>query len=167
MPSNRSCKTAIPREIERKFLVSVLPTDLLARTAQYVQQGYIAVDSDGTEVRLRWQDGACSLTVKHGSGLVRKEVEIGLTTKQFDALWPMTAGRRIEKKRFALDWRENLIVIDVFEGRLAHLILAEVEFKTVEESRQFVPPPWCLREVTDDNHYKNSTLAACGIPSGL
>ena len=48
-------------------------------------------------MRLRRRDGESVLTVKRGSGRTRTEEEIELEPEQFDALWPLTEGRRVEK----------------------------------------------------------------------
>ena len=56
------------------------------------------------------------------------------------------------------------IELDVYRGCLKGLVVAEVEFETIDESSRFVPPPWFGREVTDDDRYKNATLAHKGTP---
>ena len=50
-----------------------------------------------SEVRLRRRDGERVLTVKRGSGRTRTEEEIELEPEQFDALWPLTEGRRVRR----------------------------------------------------------------------
>ena len=49
--------------------------------------------------------------------------------------------------------------MDVFHGSLAPLVLAEVEFPTVEEANAFVPPDWFGADVTMDGRYHNSYLS--------
>jgi adenylate cyclase len=44
------------------------------------------------------------------------------------------------------------------------MLSVEVEFKTEEESDQFVIPNWFGKEVTDDEKYKNKNLAMSGKP---
>ena len=51
------------------------------------------------------------------------------------------------------------IELDVFEGALAPLVLAEVEFETEEEANTFVPPEWFGEDVTFSTKYHNSTLS--------
>ena len=51
------------------------------------------------------------------------------------------------------------IELDVFEGELAPLQLAEVEFETKEEAEHFVPPAWFGQDVTFSSRYHNSTLS--------
>ncbi len=151
------------KEIERKFCVRKMP-DITACTGVEISQGYIAVDEDDTEVRLRRKDKRFYQTVKIGKGVQRTEVEVELSRAQFDTLWPLTAGRRVEKVRYEIAEGVWTIELDVYCGRLKGLVVAEVEFETVAESSRFVPPPWFGRDVTDDDRYKNATLAYKGTP---
>jgi CYTH domain-containing protein len=152
-------------EIERKFLIEnqALPEQLDESACERIQQGYLAVSADGTEVRLRRKGNRCFLTVKSPGGLQRMEREIELTVEKFEYLWPATAGRRIEKTRHLIDLPGYQIELDRFAGSLQGLQIAEVEFPTVESSRAFVPPDWFGREVTNDDRYKNRNLALHGL----
>ena len=153
----------MPIEIERKFCVREMP-ELTARAGVEIAQGYLAVDAAGTEIRVRRKGGQFYQTLKMGTGVKRTEVEMALTRAQFDLLWPLTAGRRVEKVRYELTQGKWTIELDVYRGRLKGLVAAEVEFASVDESARFVPPPWFGREVTDDDRYKNATLALKGLP---
>ncbi len=149
-------------EIERKFVLEAVPPAATASPGSAVEQGYLAVDAD-VEVRLRRADGNRLLTVKRGHGESREEVELRLYSEQFEALWPLTAGRRLRKSRRRLPIGEGLVAeIDTYEGELAGLLVAEVEFPSPQASREFRPPPWLGREVTGDPAYANQTLALNG-----
>ena len=54
------------------------------------------------------------------------------------------------------------VELDVYRGLLEGLVVAEVEFESAEENRRFSPPTWFGDEVTNDKHYKNSSLALHG-----
>ena len=151
-------------EIERKFLVAEAPPDLDRYPHAALRQGYLALTEEGTEVRLRHKADRFFLTVKQGSGLQRAEAEIELARPQFDALWPMTAGRRVEKVRYAIAYEGRTIELDVYQGALTGLLTAEVEFPSVETSAAFQPPPWLGVEITEDARYKNKNLAVYGTP---
>ena len=153
-------------EIERKFLVNEPPADLSGIPAERIQQGYLAVDPAGVEVRIRKRAGRATLTVKQGSGLVRREEEVDIGRRRFERLWPVTEGRRIEKARHVLPVDGAQLELDVYGGELSGLVVAEVEFDSVEASEAFVPPPWLGREVTGDDRYANRTLAVEGWPDG-
>jgi CYTH domain-containing protein len=149
------------KEIERKFLVSAIPPDIINQyQALSVHQGYITSDPAGQQVRVRSKGVDFFLTVKSKGQLERDEVEIKLSAEQFDALWPLTEGRRIEKKRYEVPYHEHTIEVDLFEGALSGLVVAEVEFASVEESQKLLLPEWFGEEVTEDARYTNSQMAS-------
>lgn len=151
-------------ELERKFLVAEEPD--FADGGTTLRQGYLAVDgSVSVRVRDAGPNG-CTLTVKAGHGAVRSELEWVIDRADFEALWPATAGRRIDKVRFCVgvdggpDGPRDLVAeVDVFHGDLEGLVLAEVEFETVDMMRRFVPPSWFGAEVTDDVSFTNAALS--------
>ena len=51
------------------------------------------------------------------------------------------------------------VELDVFEGRYQGLILAEVEFPTMEQAESFTPPSWFGPDVTLSGEYQNSRLS--------
>ncbi|HEY1594776.1 MAG TPA: CYTH domain-containing protein [Thermoleophilaceae bacterium] len=157
---------AAGQEIERKFLVSeALPFDPDEHPSDPISQGYVAIANDGTEVRIRARGDAYTLTVKSGPARTRVEEELEIDAHQFDSLWPLTAGRRIEKTRHVLPAEGTLkIELDVYSGDLSGLVTAELEFSSEEEADAFDPPPWLGRDVTGDARYSNQSLATDGLP---
>ncbi len=152
-------------EVERKFLVWEVPADLHRYPVSPIGQGYLAIDPDGSEVRVRRRGEGTTLTAKRGHGRVRAEAEIDLTASQFEALWPLTEGRRIQKQRFEIETEHNLVIeLDVYGGELAGLVMAEVEFEDSAAADAWPVPPWLGPEVTDDDAYKNQRLATDGLP---
>jgi adenylate cyclase len=147
------------REIERKFLVKCLPDDLKQSRSFVIEQGYLATESAGRQVRLRKTGSTTSLTFKVGRGSHREEREIKLSPKQFAALWPGTAGRRLRKVRYEIPWDNVMIEIDIYRGRHAGLVVAEVEFPNTASCRRFKAPSWFGREVTGEKRYSNVRLA--------
>lgn len=152
-------------EIERKFLLDGPPAVLEDHAPTRIDQGYLTV-TDATEVRVRARGDDRVLTVKGGRGLVRREVTIDLTATQFDELWELTAGCRISKRRWVVAHDGAELEIDVFDGALAGLVIAEVEFASRAASAAFAPPEWFGAEVTDDERYRNAALAHDGAPGG-
>jgi adenylate cyclase len=147
------------REIERKFLVKWLPDNLKQSRRLIIEQGYLATESAGRQVRLRKTGKATSLTFKVGRGSHREEREIKVSPKQFAALWPGTAGRRLRKVRYEIPWENLLIELDIYRGRHAGLVVAEVEFPNRAACRRFKAPWWFGREVTGEKRYSNVRLA--------
>lgn len=152
-------------EIERKFLIGDLPE--LVGSGDQIRQGYLPLAETGAVVRVRKRGTRRYLTVKSGRGLERNEYEEPITVQMFDALWPLTEGRRITKVRHQIEVTGATVEVDVFSGHLNGLMLAEVEFTDLESARRFVPPPWVGKEVTDDPAYTNRALSTSGNVSRL
>lgn len=150
-------------EVERKFLLSELPEWLEGCPRDRIEQGYVALDGD-TEVRVRRHGEECSLTVKHGGGLARAEIDLAIDAPRFEQLWPLTAGRRVSKVRYLVDSGHRSFDVDVYGEDLAGLAVAEIEFDEIAEAAGFEPPPWLGDEVTEDPRYKNRHLAEHGRP---
>jgi CYTH domain-containing protein/CHAD domain-containing protein len=149
-------------EIERKFELDTIPPEAAGAPSTTIEQGYLAVDAE-TEVRLRRAGGELLLTVKRGRGGSREEVEVRLYAEQFEALWPLTEGRRLRKSRRRVPLGDGLLAeIDRYGGGLEGLLVAEVEFPSEQASRGFRPPSWLGREVTGDPAYANRSLALNG-----
>lgn len=152
-------------EIERKFLVERLPDHLDDHPFREIEQGYLAI-TDEVEVRVRRYGDEAFLTVKSSGGQERIEEEIEIDRRRFDALWPLTDGRRLEKRRYAIPAGDGLTLeLDVYHGRLEGLLTAEVEFGSLADAAVFVPPEWLGRDVTDELRYKNKRLATDGLPA--
>ena len=146
-------------EVERKFIIEEGLAVLEDAPFRDIRQGYLAVAA-AEEVRIRDASGACTLTVKSGSGLIRSEYEVPLTAEQFEALWPATVRRRLEKRRYRLPSGEFTIELDVYAGSLTGLTVAEVEFPSAPLAATFVLPAWFGREVTGVPAYTNAMLAS-------
>ena len=145
-------------EIERKFLISALPNEVGQQTKMEIEQGYLALDANGNEVRLRRISNTYFLTVKSNGTIQRQEYEVELTSSQFHTLWEGTLGRRLEKDRFILFRPSHKIEIDVYRQPLKGLIVAEVEFDSMEAANQYQKEAWMSQEVTHLNFLKNKNL---------
>ena len=62
----------------------------------------------------------------------------------------------LSKTRYEIKIENNLWEVDVFEGKLDGLIIAEIELESEDES--FNKPVWLGREVTNDLSYLNAKL---------
>ena len=151
-------------EIERKFILTRKPAELLAGIqGEEIRQGYLLLEAD-RELRIRQRAGQYSMTLKSGQGLKRQEQECEIPRSQFEMLWPLTVARRVEKVRYALRWQGYDLEIDLFAGVLTPLMILEVEFATVAAAKAFVPPEFAGRDLTADKAYKNAALAIHGLP---
>jgi len=155
----------VASEIERSFLVPVLPSEDELGPGARLRQGYLAFDGQ-VEVRVRLEDGTATLTVKAGRGLHRTEVEAKLATSDAEELWLLTEGRRVEKVRHRTSLATGETAeVDVYEGPLAGLATVEVEFASEDAAHAFTPPPWFGRDVTTEPGWSNADLAVHGLPS--
>ena len=85
------------REIERKFLVKWLPDNLKRSRSFVIEQGYLATESAGRQVRLRKTDSTASLTFKVGRGSHREEREIKLSQNNSQRSGLVQPGEDCEK----------------------------------------------------------------------
>lgn len=146
-------------EIERKYLIKELPENLAQYPCKHIAQGYLNTDP---VVRIRRTDDRYTLTYK-GSGLmVREEYNLPLNAEAFLHMRDKIDGILIEKYRYLIPFEKYTIELDIFEGELAPLQLAEVEFETEDEANDFVPPAWFGEDVTFSTEYHNSTLSQRG-----
>lgn len=143
-------------EIERKFLVAVLPANLEQYPKSRIEQAYLCTEP---VLRIRRKDEAYILTYKGAGFLVREEHEFPLTEEAYLHLLEKADGNRIAKDRYCIPYGAHTIELDVFDEPFAPLVLAEVEFSTEEEANAFQPPEWFGREVTYDPAYTNAAMS--------
>ncbi len=148
-------------EIERKYLIPEIPDQLSQYEWKQIEQGYLCTDP---VVRIRRSNDNYILTYKGKGLMVREEYNLPLTQEGYEHLKPKTDGILIAKKRYLIPLTEKwTIELDIFEGELSGLILAEVEFETEEEANHFTPPEWFGEDVTFSKSYQNSTLSRYGL----
>jgi adenylate cyclase len=153
-------------EIERKYVMAERPAGLEQHPARRIEQGYLAIDPAGAEVRVRRKDAETLMTVKTGIGLSRGEEEFPVDPELFERLWLLTEGRRVVKTRYLVDLGDGLTAeVDDYEGDLAGLLTAEVEFPDLAAADAFAAPDWLGEDVTGDKRYANRTLAVDGRPA--
>lgn len=145
-------------EIERKYLITQLPDDLSGYSFRMIEQGYL---NTSPVIRIRKDNDKYELTYKSGGLMSREEYNLPLTQDAYRHLLPKIDGRLIQKKRYMIPLTDNLTIeLDIFEGDLAPLILAEVEFPDEASANSFTPPDWFGEDVTFSGQYHNSYLSA-------
>lgn len=143
-------------EIERKFLVKKLPENLAQYPCRRISQAYVCTDP---VIRVRQKDEDYILTIKGEGFLQREEFEMPLKKEQYKKLLAKAEGRSIAKDRYCIPFGEYTIELDIFAPPFDPLILAEVEFASVEEANAFVVPDWFGEEVTHENEYTNAAIS--------
>lgn len=160
--NRREGQKAEDREIERKYLLRELPADVARHPSLEIDQGYIP----GAKIRERVRrivDGTSvryTRTIKLGSGVERFEFEEPATPEFFEAVWPLTVGHRLRKRRYLVrSTTDATWEVDEFLDR--SLVLAELELAHADE--EIVMPKEIAavleREVTDDSAYSNYRLS--------
>ncbi|HTU09675.1 MAG TPA: CYTH domain-containing protein [Allosphingosinicella sp.] len=144
-------------EIERKFLVEGEAWRAEVTGAGAIRQNYLA-RGQGLSVRVRTKSERAWLTVKAGmDALARHEFEYEVPLADAEAMLALCPGPAIEKVRHLVPAANGLVwEVDAFEGKLAGLVLAEIELPSADTP--FARPAWLGREVTDDPSYLNSNL---------
>ncbi len=144
-------------EIERKFLVKMLPNNLEKYEKHEVTQAYICTDP---VIRCRKSGEKYYLTIKSSGLLKREEHEFMITKDQFNNLLKKSEGNIICKTRYKIPEKDGLTIeLDIFHGIFEGLIYAEVEFPTEDKAKKYNPPAFIGREVTGDGSYQNSSLS--------
>lgn len=148
-------------EIERKFLVKKIPDNLDTYERIDMIQGYL---NTAPVVRVRKENDDYVLTYK-GSGLLsHSEYNLPLNKESFEHLLKKCDGIIISKSRYKIPIENNLTAeLDIFKGDLDSLKLVEVEFGSVEEANNFIPPEWFGEDVTTDGRYHNSYISKYGL----
>ncbi len=159
-------------EIERKFTLKELPSNLDEYEHVDIVQGYLL---RGPVVRVRkWNDDYI-LTYKSkldkGDGpIVNIEEEFPLNEEGFYHLLEKCDGNTIKKRRYLIPLEEKykgklcgigkplVCELDVFGGCLEGLVFAEVEFEGEDCANSFIMPEWFEKDVTHDKNYSNGYL---------
>lgn len=143
-------------EIERKFLVE--GTSWRQSNSVRLRQGYLNHDKHRT-VRVRVAGDKAFLTVKSvRQGVTRAEFEYEIPVADAEQMLKLSDGPVVEKNRHVIERDGLKWEVDEFLGENAGLVMAEIELTS--EDQPFSRPAWLGREVTHDNRYYNSNLAA-------
>lgn len=151
-------------EIELKFRLKELPNIDLGIGVP-IRQGYFDV-LPGAELRIRQMGDQYFITGKSEGTDTRQECERTWDKGLFEALWPSTSPRRIEKTRYFVPYNGLTLEIDAYHGVLSGLITMECEFQTRNKMLEFALPPYIIGavDVTHLSEYKNKKLANGYVP---
>jgi CYTH domain-containing protein len=141
-------------EDERRFLLAALPAELdPGRGYERISDLYL----DGTRLRLRLVRAPAGAVVERkltqklsdpeGAAARRIITSVYLDAAEY-ALLARLPGRRLEKRRHRIASGAHTFAIDVFEGALAGLVLAELELASEAELTALPVPRFAHCEVT-------------------
>ena len=145
------------KEIERKYLIEREDLSFLQLIeGKKIKQAYIQNEEDRT-VRIRTKADKAFLTIKIGKdALSRDEFEYQIPVQDALSMMEILQIKVLSKTRYEINFENHLWEVDVFEGKLDGLIIAEIELKAEDES--FITPSWVGTEVTNDSSYLNARL---------
>ncbi len=157
-----------PFEIERKFLIEYPDVAKLEKLpncqrVEIIQTYLTAPEGEESRVRQRGADGNyiyVQTTKRKVTGVKRVEVERRLTQDEYLRLL-MDADpncRPIRKTRYCLTYDNQYFEIDVYPFWDNQAIL-EIELTREDEEIRFPAEFTIIKEVTEDNSFKNASLA--------
>lgn len=147
-------------EIERKFTVKKMPEHLETYPRKEIEQAYLC---QSPVIRVRRSDERFELTCKGEGLLAHEELNLPLDEAAYRKLLAKAEGRVIRKTRYLLPCPPYTIELDVFHGDYDGLVIAEVEFPSIEEAGSFECPGFFDRDVTNDPAYYNANMAFRGL----
>lgn len=142
-------------EIERKFLISTLPS-LDSLDFDEIEQAYISINP---EIRVRKKGKKYYRTEKGEGAMVRTEDEWEITEGEYLDGLSKSEGRVLQKARYYISYKSHIIELDIYKGKHEGLIVCEVEFETEGEALDFEAPEWFGKEITHDIAFRNKMLA--------
>jgi CHAD domain-containing protein/CYTH domain-containing protein len=154
-------RPACVEEIQRRFLLRRVPATAQAFALQEIDQGWLPGTRVVERIRSLRRDArpVTYRTTRWSTGAAPAAPEGEVDQTMFDEIWPLTAGRRVAKRRhvvtdYGMQWE-----IDQFLDR--DLVIADVA--VAEGDTPVVVPEWLqpyiVREVTGDGAYTSLGLA--------
>ena len=176
-------------EIERKFIVKIIPDGLDKYPYHVIEQGYLNVNP---AIRVRREDDIYYMTYKgdiagsHDAGIVgrigKTEYNMPLDKASYEHMVGKADGNMIRKKRYLIPLNKDAytpeyldkhpglaelmengevkIELDVFDEPFKGMIFAEVEFPDEDAAANYIPAGWFDEDVTGDYRYSNSYLSS-------
>lgn len=157
-------------ELEKKWLVDeskcpVFNLNFGEKNLEILEteQGYLENDPDDSWIiRFRHifkhlsESNHYFLDLKSKGLLAREELTYSISYEEYSEAIQKCEGRIVRKTRYCYEENGHRLEIDKYN---AHgFVTCEVEFKSMKEANTFVPPEWCIEEVTFDPKYKNMNL---------
>ena len=158
-------KVQMSFEVERKFLVAHDGWRSAATGSRCLRDGLIG-PYQSSKVRVRRDGERAWLTIKgprDGLGRLEFEYEIPLSDAD-ELLRSVSEGPQTEKIRYCVPHGGLIWEVDVYQGNLAGVVLAEVELE--REDQPFAKPDWVGLEVSGDPRFKKISLLRLRAEAG-
>lgn len=143
-------------EIERKFFLGSLPTDIDSASKTTDERYFLEITPE-SEIRIQRKADKIYREQKiTDSKLSSNKDTTPITVEEFNRLKKKSIGR-IERDSYRLPGMQNA-TIKVYHGRFEGLIRAEVEFSNTPDAIHFSPPDWFGPELTYSDLGRDSRL---------
>ena len=156
----------VPTEIERKYTINHLPKEIdniLKITQKHIYRDSVCSIRVRKTLKLSTNEAIYTHTIKAKGKDIEKfsiiELEKEITEEQFEEVKPFKGSTTIEKYRIVIPLEDGLKAeVDIFEKKLKGLIIAEVEFESIEQAKKFKMPSWFEKEVPH-NEFSNRKMS--------
>lgn len=152
-------------EIEKKYKVKKLPSNLMKFDHMTIEQSYL--NKGGAPIRLRkfikGNEVRCIFSKKarvaEGS-FECVEHNIELPENLYQEFLSAKEGRTIIKTRYKIPLTDGLkIDLDVFHDFFEGVCVAEIEYTSIEQANNYKVPDWLGEELTDSEKLANGYMA--------
>jgi adenylate cyclase len=149
-------------EIERKFLVANHSWKNSVVRSVRIRDGLIA-NNKGHKARVRIANDVATIALKSGRrGLVRDEFEYAIPYSDAEEMLRiMCDGNVVDKVRHFVSHAGNTWQVDVYEGLLDGVVLAEIELTDADQ--KVILPDWIGAEVSADPRYRKVNMVAARL----
>src|SRR5262245_57334433 len=149
----------MPLEIERKFLVANERWKISVVQSVRIRDELIARDK-GNKTRVRIANGVATIALKsRRRGSVRTEFEYAIPISDAEEMLRMMCeGNVLDKVRHFVSHAGDTWEVDVYEGILDGIVLAEIELTDADQ--KLTLPDWIGAEVTADPNYRKINMVA-------
>jgi len=153
-------------EIERKFLVANDGWKNSVVRSVRIRDGLIA-NNKGNKARVRIANDVATIALKsRRSGLARAEFEYVIPYSDAEEMLRiMCEGNVLDKTRHFVSHAGNTWQVDVYEGLLDGIVLAEIELTDADQ--KLILPDWIGAEVTADPRYRKINMVAAARANPL
>jgi CYTH domain-containing protein len=147
------------KEIERKFTVNKDVWDKINKPeSTLIHQGYL-MNSEETTIRVRYTENKGTITIKGKQhGITRDEYEYAIPLEEAIEIFQNHCPDILIKKRYKIEVGSLTWEVDEYTGKLAGLVIAEVELSSEQQEVDDLPD-WIELEVTQDIQFSNAFLA--------
>lgn len=154
-------------EIEDRFLVFNLPS-LAGLKPQKILQGYLHQGGKGATVRVRTIDDQMGLLTVKGKRQAgaRAEFEYPVPVQDARDMLRLCGPATLSKDRYLLPGPDGRTwELDIFTGRHAGLVIAEIELDYA--GQPYAKVPWAGPDISDDGRLGNAAIARSNMPDIL